>query len=70
MNKTLYKSKSNRVLVGVCGGVAEYFGWDPSLVRIGVAILSAFSGLGIVAYIVAALVVPEEPDDFNDVVDM
>lgn len=66
--KTLYKSKTNRVIAGVCGGVAEYFNWDPSLVRIGIAVISLFTGVGIVAYIVGALVMPEQPDD--DIIDM
>lgn len=68
MKKTLYRSNSNRVIAGVCGGVAEYFGWDPSIVRIGIAVISLFSGVGIVAYIVGALVMPVEPDD--DVIDV
>lgn len=66
--KTLCKSKDNRVLTGVCAGVAEYFGWDPTVVRVGIAVLSMFSGVGIVAYIIAAVVMPEQSDD--DIIDM
>ena len=69
--KTLYRSNKNRFITGVCGGIAEYFGWDPSIVRIAVVILSCFSGVGLIAYIVAALVMPLEPDDKGpDVVDL
>lgn len=68
MKGTLYKSKTNRIITGVCGGVAEYFGCDASFIRIGIAVLSLFSGVGIVAYIVAALVMPEQPDD--DIIDV
>lgn len=59
--KTLAKSK-NKVLAGVCGGVAEYSGLDATLVRVGWAVLSCFAGAGIVAYIVAAIVMPERMD--------
>ena len=56
--KRLTKSK-DRKLAGVCGGIAEYFNVDPSLVRIAWALVSACYGAGIIAYIVAALVLPE-----------
>lgn len=69
--KTLYKSRDNKIIMGVCGGIAEYFGWDPSLVRIGTAVLTLVSGAGIVAYIVGCVVMPECPDDYDsNIVDM
>ena len=61
MQKKLYRSKSNRMLVGVCGGVAEYFNIDPTVVRV-IWALIGFSGTGIIAYLVAALIIPEKPD--------
>ena len=58
--KKLYKS-NNRMLCGVCAGIAEYFGIDPTIVRLVWAAL-ALSGTGILLYIVAALVMPENLD--------
>ena len=58
--KRLYKS-NNRMLCGVCAGIAEYFGIDPTIVRLIWAAL-ALSGTGILLYIVAALVMPENLD--------
>ena len=60
MQKKLYRSKTNRMLVGVCGGIAEYFNIDPTLVRLGWVIFSALGGSGILAYIVAAIIIPKE----------
>lgn len=57
--KTLCKSK-NKMVCGVCGGIAEYFGWDPTLVRIAWVALSCFAGSGVIVYIVAAIIMPEE----------
>ncbi|MEG1446396.1 MAG: PspC domain-containing protein [Ruthenibacterium sp.] len=59
--KRLYKSKVNRMVCGVCGGVAEYFGLDPTLVRLGFVVLCAFAGSGLLAYIIAAIIMPEPP---------
>ena len=61
MNKRLYKSRNDKMLDGVCGGIAEYFDIDPTLVRLGVVLLCALCGSGILAYIVAAVVIPEMP---------
>ena len=61
MTKRLYKSADNRMLCGVCGGIADYFDIDPTLVRLGVVLLCALGGSGIPAYIVAAVVIPEPP---------
>jgi phage shock protein C len=61
MNKILYKSNSNRVLTGVCGGIGEYLNLDPTLVRIIVIIATPFTGFTtIIAYIIAAIIIPEE----------
>lgn len=57
--KKLYKSFENRMICGVCGGIAEYFNLDPTLIRLAWVILTCFGGAGIFAYIVAAVIVPE-----------
>ena len=58
MKKTLYKSRKDRFLFGVCGGLAEYFDVDPTLIRIHTAALCT-TGTGLLLYIVAAVVMPE-----------
>ncbi len=60
--KRLYRSRKQRSLAGVCGGIAEYLGVDPSLVRIAWVILSMAGGPALLLYIVMAAVVPEEPE--------
>ena len=61
MTKRLYKSRNDKMLGGVCGGIAEYFDIDPTLVRLGWVLFCALGGSGILAYIVAAIVIPEQP---------
>ena len=61
MNKKLYRSVSDKKLAGVCGGIAEYFGLDSTLIRVGWALVSLF-GPGVLAYIACALIIPEKPD--------
>jgi len=63
MVKKLYRSKKNRLIAGVCGGIAEYFGIDPIIVRLITLILVLSAGGGLIAYIIAWIVVPEEPDN-------
>lgn len=58
--KRLYRSMKNKMLAGVCGGIAEYFRLDPTLIRLAWVILSCMGGSGIVAYIVAAIIMPPE----------
>ena len=65
MNKKLYRSVSDKKLAGVCGGIAEYFGLDSTLIRVGWAIVSLFAGAGVLAYIVCALIIPEKPENPN-----
>ncbi len=68
MTEKLYRSRKNKVLGGVCGGIAEYFNIDPVLVRILWILLCFFSaGLGIIAYLIFWLIVPLEPEDAVDV---
>lgn len=61
--KTLYRSK-NRMLSGVCGGIGEYFSVDPTLVRL-IAAFFGFASVGtaLIAYIIAAIVIPDNPDN-------
>ena len=61
--KRLYKARGQRMVCGVCGGVAEYFGIDPTLVRLAFLLLAAGCGIGLLAYIVAAIIIPEPPAD-------
>lgn len=61
MTKRLTKS-ANRTLCGVCGGIADFFGIDPTLVRVAYAVLTVFSAAfpGLLLYIVLALIIPKE----------
>ena len=61
--KRLYTARGQRMVCGVCGGVAEYFGIDPTLVRLAFLLLAAGWGSGLLAYIVAAIIIPEPPAD-------
>ena len=60
MEKRLYRSRSDRMMWGVCGGLAEYFSIDPTIIRIIAVLLVLANGLGILAYIIMAIVVPLE----------
>ena len=59
--KRLYRSTHDRMLCGVCGGIAEYFQLDPTLVRLGWALFSILGGSGVLAYIIAAIIIPNDP---------
>ncbi len=60
--RKLYRSRKERMIAGVCGGIGDYFGIDPTLVRLLFVVAGLFGGpVGIVAYIVFMIVVPEEP---------
>ena len=61
MEKKLYRSNTDKKMCGVCGGIAEYFNIDPTIIRLGCVFASLFS-VGIIAYIVAAIVIPEKPE--------
>ncbi|MBQ9758082.1 MAG: PspC domain-containing protein [Clostridia bacterium] len=60
MKKRLYKSAVNKKLCGVCGGIAEYFDLDPTIIRLAWVVFTLLGGSGIIAYIIAALVMPSE----------
>ncbi|MEE0945583.1 MAG: PspC domain-containing protein [Acutalibacteraceae bacterium] len=62
MEKKLYKSNTDKKLAGVCGGFAEYLNMDSTIVRLLLVCAVLFAGVGILAYIIAALVIPNKPD--------
>ena len=59
MEKQLYRSTNNKVISGVCGGIAEYFEIDPTIVRLLWALITITGGIGIIAYIVCIIIIPE-----------
>lgn len=59
--KKLYKDRKNAKLSGVCAGIAKYFDLDPTVIRILWVVITMFGGSGIIAYIVCAFIMPEEP---------
>ena len=61
--KKLYRNTENKMLAGVCSGIADYFDIDPTLVRLGWVLFSLLGGSGLLAYIIAAIIVPENPAD-------
>ena len=61
MKKRLYKDHTDKNLCGVCSGIAKYFNVDPTLVRLALVLICAVGGSGILAYIVCAIVMPDEP---------
>ena len=58
MQKRLYKSSKDKVICGVCGGIGEYFNIDPVIVRIAWVVFALGLGSGILAYIIAAIIIP------------
>ncbi len=61
--KRFYRSREDKMLFGVCGGLAQRFGWDATIVRIAVVVLSLLgaAGLFVIAYLIAAVIVPKAP---------
>ena len=68
MEKKLYKSVTDKKICGVCAGLAKYLSLDPTIVRLIWAVVTLFAGIGLLVYIICALVLPEEPKD-ADIVD-
>ena len=60
--KRLYRSASDRMLLGVCGGIGEYLNVGSTIIRLLWAILVFWGGIGILAYLVAAVIIPGQPD--------
>ena len=66
MEKKLYKIEEGRKLDGVCGGLAEYFNIDPTLVRLGWALATlCTAGVGIIGYVVCAVIMPKKSEVIN-----
>lgn len=66
MEKKLYRSKTDKKIAGVCGGLAKYLNVDPTIVRLIWALVVVCGGAGLLAYIICALVIPEEPENIID----
>lgn len=57
-SKKLYRSSKDRIFLGVCGGIGEYLDVDPTVIRL-LAVILGFTGSGLLAYIIAAIIMPE-----------
>ena len=66
MKKRLYKIEKGKKIDGVCGGIAEYFDTDPTLIRLLWIFFACSLGSGIIAYIVAAIIMPKKSEIEND----
>ena len=62
MEKKLYRNTANKMIAGVCAGIAEYANIDPTVVRV-IWALIALSGAGLLAYLICALIIPEKPEN-------
>ncbi|WP_017462233.1 PspC domain-containing protein [Dyella ginsengisoli] len=58
-SKRLTRSRASRSIAGVCGGIAEYYGWDPTIVRVAWIVLTLLGGSGILLYLIFWLVMPD-----------
>lgn len=65
--KKIYRSKSQRIISGVCGGIAHYFNIDPTIVRLVWVLVSIFSTAipGLIIYLICVIVIPDEPDSID-----
>lgn len=59
--KKLYRSRNQRMICGVCGGIAEYFNIDPTIIRLA-CVLFGFTGYGVLVYFIASIIIPDEPN--------
>ena len=66
MNKKLYRNAQSKMIAGVCSGIGEYLNIDATIIRL-IWALIGLTGAGILAYLVAALIIPEKPTDIIDV---
>jgi phage shock protein C len=65
MEKKLYRSSSDKVLAGVCGGIGEYFAVDSVIIRLLWVVFTLMGGAGLIAYIIAAIIVPADPSGYS-----
>jgi phage shock protein PspC (stress-responsive transcriptional regulator) len=63
MQKRIYRSKNDRIIAGICGGLAKYFDVDPAIVRIIFLLLFFFKGIGFLAYLIMWFVIPTDPNE-------
>lgn len=63
MEKRLYRSRTDRMIGGVCGGLGEYFGVDPTLLRLAFVLITLAGGAGILIYLILLIVLPEKPQE-------
>ena len=61
MQKRLYRSREEKIIGGVCGGLAEYLNVDPTLIRLALVLITLFGGAGIIVYLVLWVIVPLAP---------
>lgn len=61
VDKRLYRSRDDKMIAGVCGGIAEYFGIDPVIVRVILVVITLMGGAGVLAYLIMWAVVPLAP---------
>ena len=66
MKKKLYRSKKDKMIAGVCGGIADYFDVDPTLIRLLTVLFVILGGAGVVAYIIAWIIIPKNPGQVSD----
>ena len=66
MQKKLYRSKKDKMIAGICGGIAEYFDVDSTLIRLLTVIFILLGGAGFVVYIIAWIIIPETPEKVSD----
>ena len=59
--RRLYRSKDERMLFGICGGIGTYFDLDPTLVRLLFVLLTLATGIGLIVYVVMAIIMPQDP---------
>lgn len=62
MEKKLYRSRTDKKIAGVCGGIGQYFGIDSTVIRLVFVLFCLAGGSGLLVYIIAAIVMPDEPE--------
>jgi len=67
MNRKLYRSKKDKIIGGVCGGLGKYFDIDPVLIRILFVFLTFYHGSGLIIYLVLLIIVPPEPINIDEI---
>jgi phage shock protein C len=68
MAKKFYRSRRNSMIAGICGGLGEYLGVDPTIMRLAAVLLIFADGIGLIAYIIAWIIVPRNPEMETEVV--